>query len=135
MGYAIRIDEQQRRVTVVLSEVVTLDVLTGYVDALVRGGHWSWPQMIDTSTAIALELDPAEMVIFAQHVARHPSRGPVVMVAPTRGVTSIAQSLIYASRSVFPDRPDRRHIVSSIEAARAWLDSQMPAPTPGGGER
>lgn len=124
MGYAINVDEQRRRVTVVLSEVITLDDLRGYVDELVRGGYWQWPTIVDTTTALGLDLPRDGPLAFAHHVAAQPTRGPVAMVALARGAKAIGNSLIATSRDAFPDRPDRRRIFNSIEAAEAWLDSQ-----------
>ena len=130
MGFTIDVDEQQRRVTVVLREVVTLDVLCGYVDELVQRGYWQWPTVIDTSAALGLDLDSNGPTSFATHVAAYPARGPVVMVAITRGAKAIGASLIAASRAAFPGHSEHRRIVDSMEAAHAWLDSQPQAPEP-----
>ncbi len=128
MGYAIEVDEERRRVTVLLSEVVTLDVLTGYVDELTQRGYWEWPQVIDTSGAVAIDLDGPGMIAFAEYVEARAPRGPVVMAAVTRGAKEVAHSLIAASRSVFPGRIERRRVADSVQDAHEWLDSKPPDP-------
>ena len=129
MGYAIAVDEERRRVTVTISEVVNLEVLTTYVDELVQRGYWPWPQIIDTSAAIAFDLQDQEMIAFAEFVAARTGRGQVVVVAVTRGARSVAESMLGVSRSIYPDRIEPRRIAQSLQEAHARLDSNL---EPGG---
>jgi hypothetical protein len=124
LGYAIAVDEERRRVTVTISEVVNLKVLTTYVDELVQRGYWPWQQIIDTSAAIAFDLHDEELVAFAEIVAARAGRGQVVIVAETRGARAVAESLLGVSRSIYPDRVEPRRIAQSLQEAHDRLDSK-----------
>jgi hypothetical protein len=125
VGYAIAVDEERRRVTVTISEVVNLTVLTTYVDELVQRGYWSWSQIIDTSSAIAFDLHDEEMIAFAETLADRAGRGQVVIVAVTRGARGVAESLLAVSRSIYPDRIERRRIAQSLQEAHDRLDAKL----------
>lgn len=135
VAQGIEVDGQQRRVRVVLSEVITLDDLRGYVDELVQRGYWQWPTVIDTSAALGLDLDGGGAIAFAEHVvARASGARPRRHGGHHARGSALGASLIAASQLAFPDRPERRRVMDSMEAAHAWLDSQPPAPTAADGE-
>ena len=137
MGYTLQVDDRRRRMTVVLHDVITLRDLLGYVDDIVTRGYWAWPTIIDTTAALGLDVGAEGALAFARHIAGYPGRGPVVMVAATRGAKHLGASLMGASRVAVHGHMERRQILDSLEAAHAWLDGQTAAPLADvdGGER